>query len=348
MTDFSLEIIDPLRYPGWDDLVEEQKTYSFFHSSHWARVLQEAYRYRPVYFIRNDQRVLRALIPLMEVRSILTGKRAVGLPFTDYSNPALEEERCPDVMEQIARFGRQEGWDSIELRTGNGNKIEAPCFSSYFVHTLDLSPGPDAVFAAFREMTRKNIRKAVREGVTVGIDASLSSLETFCRLNCETRKEHGLPPQPSFFFKKIHEHILSRGLGCVALAFHGPQAVAGAVYFYDRGQSIYKYGASLRRFQHLRPNNLVMWEAIQWLSRRGCRSLCFGRTEPQHAGLRQYKAGWGTEERVINYYKYDLRNDSFVPGRPPSSLPEIGASILMHLPIPLLKVAGRILYRHVG
>ena len=93
-----------------------------------------------------------------------------------------------------------------------------PSFSSYLVHTLDLTPGGDALFKNLRDTTRRNIKKSLREGVTTAFHTSQESVASFYRLNCTTRKEHGLPPQPYSFFEKLHEHVISRNLGFVALA----------------------------------------------------------------------------------------------------------------------------------
>src|SRR3990167_10276631 len=79
-----LEIINPLVYPDWDKLVLSTPNYSFFLSSAWARVLHETYKYKPLYFTLIKNNKLSALIPFMEVGSILTGKRGVSLPFSDY------------------------------------------------------------------------------------------------------------------------------------------------------------------------------------------------------------------------------------------------------------------------
>jgi len=48
------------------------------------------------------------------------------------------------------------------------------------------------------------------------------------------------------------------------LASHKGKNIASAVYFHFGDKAIYKYGASDRKYQHLRANNLVMWEAIRW------------------------------------------------------------------------------------
>jgi hypothetical protein len=89
-----------------------------------------------------------------------------------------------------------------------------------------------------------------------------------------------------------------------------------------------------------------MWAAIRRYAGEGVRSLCFGRTEPGNEGLRQFKSGWGADEQVINYYRYDLAANDFVPGR--QTVSSRASQIFSSLPIAALKVIGGMLYRHVG
>jgi len=62
--------------------------------------------------------------------------------------------------------------------------------------------------------------------------------------------------------------------------------------------------------------------------------------------LLQFKRGWGCDEQRIDYYRYDLRSDAFVSGR--LSVSGAHTVFFRHLPMPLLKLAGTLLYRHVG
>ena len=88
-----------------------------------------------------------------------------------------------------------------------------------------------------------------------------------------------------------------------------------------------------------------MWEAIRWSCRNGFRSLDFGRTEPENEGLLQFKRGWrATETRVANY-RFDLKQNAFSAdgGNVKSSYP-----MCKILPLPVLRLSGSMLYRHVG
>ena len=74
---------------------------------------------------------------------------------------------------------------------------------------------------------------------------------------------------------------------------------------------IFKFGASDHAFQHLRPNNLVMWEAIKRYAADGFKSLHLGRTSQANDGLRRYKLGFGARGERIEHCRYDFRKRAF-------------------------------------
>ena len=344
---FDLDILNPLAYPGWNDIVLYSGSGSFFHSSYWARVLNESYGYKPLYFASIVRNRFETLFPFMEVNSPITGRRGVSLPFTDYCQPILPAGADAGMMmDGIIGFGKKSGWKYAELRSGDNLPVNVPASSEYYRHVLDIAKEEKAMFSGFRESTRRNIKKAVKEGVKVRTSGASEAVRDFYRLNCMTRKVHGLPPQPFRFFENIHKYVLSSGHGIVVLAEYGGAILAGGVFFHFGDEAIYKYGASDKSHQHLRANNLVMWEAIKHYSAIGCKSFCFGRTELDNDGLMQFKRGWGGEERALSYYKYDMRREAYVSC--PSLLNGFHNRVFSNLPVSFLKFSGSLLYRHLG
>lgn len=342
-----LEIINPLSYKGWDELLMSSEGYSIFHSQAWARVLHDSYQYHPLYFTIIDKGKLSALVPVMEVKSALTGRRGVSLPFTDYCQPIVSDEtQFREILNYINQYGKEAGWKFFELRGGNGLQLNAASSSYYYTHTLELGEGEEEVFLKFRDSTKRNIKKAIKNKVQAAVHRSPESVQEYYQLHCLTRRRQGLPPQPFYFFKNIYEHIISKNLGFVVLATHQEKNVGGAVYFHFGKKVIYKFGASDIAHQHLRANNLVMHHAIQWSIQNSYQQFCFGRTEPSHQGLIRFKEGWGTQGHQLNYYKFDLRKDSFIQDRQKKN--RDGYFIFREMPVPLLKMAGSLLYRHVG
>jgi lipid II:glycine glycyltransferase (peptidoglycan interpeptide bridge formation enzyme) len=203
------------------------------------------------------------------------------------------------------------------------------------------------LFSRYRPNVHRNIRKAVREGISVSEDGTPKGLMEFYRLNCLTRREHGLPPQPFRFFERLREHVLEKGLGFLMMARHGQKAIAGALFLLFGGKAIFKYGASDRSYQEFRANNLVFRDAIRHLCGRGARTLSFGRTNFGHEGLRQFKMSWGTTETRHQYVKYDIRSKTFLAAAP-SRWEASWKKTFANLPLPVLRVIGSIAYRHAG
>lgn len=340
-----ITIVNPMEQPEWDRLVAANEGWTFFHTVAWTKVLWDTYRYRPLYFVRRDGDRLGAVIPLMEIDSCLTGRRGVSLPFTDYCGPIVADGcRVEDLHDAVSAYGKAHGWKSIEYRGGCFPGV-APT-ASFYRHTLPLETDLDRMFSRLKDTTRRNVRKAAREGVEIRVLQSAEAVDEYYRLHCMTRKKHGVPPQPHAFFRKIHEHVIARGLGRIVLASHKGRNIAGDVFFGLGGKAIYKYGASDYAYQHLRPSDLVMWEGIKWHAENGYGALCFGRTEPDNEGLRRFKCQWGAQEETINYYRYDLRRETFVESTPHDTADQ--HRVLTAMPIPLLVLLGRLLYRHVG
>jgi hypothetical protein len=336
---------NPSRHPNWDAQVKGHPNFSFFHSAAWARVLENTYGYSPAYFTTSAGNELQSLLPVMEVDSWLTGRRGIALPFTDECEPF-----CPDVdafkklFQGAVEFGKSRGWKYLESRGGRKFFDGAAASLSFYGHSLDLAFSEEILFARLEGSARRAIRKAEKDGVTVEISQGLEVIKTFYSLQCKTRKKHGLPPQPFSFFLNIHKHILSHNLGIVALASWQKTPIAASVYFHLGDRAIYKYGASDEAFQHLRGSNLVMWEAIKWHANNGSKTMHLGRTSVANEGLRRFKLGWGAQERIIEYVKYDLRNDRFVTDADESS--GWHNRLFRALPINASRIIGAALYRH--
>jgi hypothetical protein len=111
----NIQIINPIDYPNWDDLLLTNDQTTFFHTTAWARVLSESYQYNPLYFSVIEDGKLSALIPIMEISSFLTGKRGVSLPFTDHCQPiAPDSDGARELFEKVIDYGKKAGWKSIE------------------------------------------------------------------------------------------------------------------------------------------------------------------------------------------------------------------------------------------
>ena len=344
----SLELADPSGDPGWDQLLAGHPETTVFHTAAWARVLSSSYGYQPFYFRAIDKGKLSALLPFMEIRSWVTGTRGASLPFTDECPPILPVGTSfNEAMDHVIALAKSRGWKTVEIRGRGPGMGNLPASAEYLSHDLDLTGGETSLLSRCRPNVQRNIRKAEREGISVSEDRTPEGLREFYHLNCLTRREHGLPPQPIRFFEHLREHVLEKGLGFLMMARHKKKPVAGALFLLFGGKAIFKYGASDRRFQAFRANNLVFRDVIQLLCRKGVRTLSLGRTGLHHDGLRQFKLSWGTTETRLQYVKYDIRSKTYLTAD--QSLWETRwKKTVAKLPLSVLRIIGSVAYRHAG
>jgi hypothetical protein len=341
-----IEFTNPITDPAWDRLVVSHPDFSFFHSAAWAKVLSRTYGHEPVYLHLSECGELVALIPMMEVRSLLTGNRGVCLPFTDFCGPLMfGTGGSAAIIEKLFEVARERKWKYFEIRGGKALERSAAAALAFYGHTLDLRGGHEELLPHLKSSVRRALRKAERSGLSVQVAGTRDSILEFYRLHVRTRRRHGLPPQPLSFFLNIHDEVINPGLGFVVVARSGSRPIAAAVFFQFGKKAVYKFGASDERLQELRGNNLIMWEGIQFLEQNGVETLHFGRTSLKNNGLRRFKLTWGTEEERIEYSKFNTAAGARVSRRDVDS--GFHEAIFGRLPSALNRLAGAIIYPHL-
>lgn len=346
LSGIGIEQVDPFEEKIWDDKVTARDDHSIFHRSAWARVLTEAYGHRPFYLRISVDGVEAALVPLMEVKSCLTGRRGVSLPFSDFAGLLWTDARLASpVYQALLDFAHGRRWKHLEIRGGAVPPTGAQPFLTYNSHRLDLRQGIEAIGKRLDSSVRQAIRKAERSGMNVTVERSLNAMEKFYDLHCRTRRRHGLPPQPFAFFKAIARNLMENNLGEIVLAKLGELPVAGAVFLHSGGQVIYKYGASDSKHWPLRPNQVVMWNAIRHFAGVGCKELHFGRTSQNDEGLSRFKRSWGCDSEALSYFRRECRTEKWDTAS--HQISENHSLIFGHLPIGLNRFAGRLIYPHL-
>jgi hypothetical protein len=342
-----VKILDPLSDPEWDRAAISHPESQVFHSAAWAKVLHRTYRHKPIYLHFSRGSELVALLPFMEIRSAVTGRRGVCLPFSDFSAPLVfNPSASVAVMEKVSELAREQEWRYFEMRGGRESlPTTATPAIQFYSHKLAVARPEEELLAQLGSATRRAIRKAEKSGVKVEVVRTEAAMLEFYRLHVATRRRHGLPPQPRSFFLNIYEEIIKAGQGFAVLGRSSSRLVAAAVFFQYGDSAVYKFGASDEVFQGIRGNNLVMWEAIKYLMQNGCKMLHLGRTSLDNPGLRRFKAGWGAMEGMIEYFRFDTKANAWKGAGDSSS--GFHNKIFRRLPLALNRLAGAVIYPHL-
>lgn len=331
----------------WAEAIDSVDASSRFLCQGWQNLLERTYGYQQRLVVLKRGTKVAAVMPFMIVKSILTGIRAISLPFFDICRSYAPEESDVHLLyDTLKSEGKAQGWDYLELR-GDIRKLNIATPSlSFYHHVVDLSGGPEAIFANFASSTRRAIRRAEKSGVKIEFSNSSQSLKGFYHLQSLTRRRHGLPPQPYAFFENLRQAFLVPGKGTIVSAHIGRELAASGIYL-EQGNSVhYKYGASDTRFQKARCNNYVMWQAMKHYSERGTKNMDLGRNSLTNTGLRKYKNTWGPKERLTFYHRYCLKT-----GETTKMTDDVYGwhnKIFANLPISLTRLAGNLLYKHIA
>jgi hypothetical protein len=338
--------IDPHNDPRWQTFVETHPETLIFHHPRWMQVLEETYGYGQASLACVEGARLVGIVPLLEIRSRLTGRRAVSLPFSDYSSMLLADPLAGDVLyAHLLDLQHSRRWKYCEVRGGCPPSGGIPS-ASYKLHRIPLHADPQRVFKTFEKgRTQSTIKKFEKTGVLVERRRDAGAMEAFIRLNYVTRQKHGIPPQPDRFFEIFHHLLIEGGLGFVSVAAYEGRPIAASVFLHYRRVVYHKFNASDETFLHHRPNHGILWDAIRWGCEQGFSTVDLGRSDLGGEGLIKYKRGWGAVETDLHYYRVPGRE---VRGRAGAGPLEMLKPVFQRTPIPVLKAIGKVLYAHVG
>lgn len=341
-------IIDPIRDPRWAEFISRHDAASVFHSQPWLEALQRTYGYTPVVYTTSPpSSPLSNGIVLCQVNSWLTGHRMVSVPFSDHCEPLLDtSSAATEIFEELKKSVDVGNWQYVELRpmhklsAANGAVDCAP----FYLHMLDLSPSLDNLFRGFhKDCVQRKVRRAEREELEYQSGNSPYLLDAFYRLMVQTRRKHQLPPQPMHWFRNLAECMGDRL--SVRVAFKDGKEIASILTLQHRNVLVYKYGASDPALQNLGGTPLLFWRAITEAKAAGLSCLDLGRSDEDNAGLIAFKDRLGAKSSILSYRRWSRRRLAAATKRPRH---QFFKRLFAVMPDPILRIAGRILYRHVG
>ena len=344
--------VDPLRDHRWQSLVDRHPRAAIFHHVGWLEALRRTYGYEPVVFTTSPpESDLQNGLAFCRIRSWVTGRRIVSLPFSDHCAPLCDpQEEFESLIRHLYadRVGQQ--WKYIEVRPVQQNfgdtaeKLGFHAVAKYFLHRVDLEPAAEEIFRRVdKNSVQRRVRRAEREGVTEVCGKSERLLRAFYRLMVRTRARHSLPPQPYAWFRNLLD-CLGQAAD-LRLAYLKNVPVAAVLVFHFKDTSYYKYGCSDQRFHNLGAIPFLLWRAAVHAKSRGSRTFDLGRTEEHQQGLVAFKNHWTPLSESLTYWVFPSE-PSRTSGREWKL--RMVKRVCGLMPVRLLSAVGTLTYRHIG
>ena len=341
--------INPIQDPRWSALLERDPRASLFHDPRWLGALQQTYGYEPVVVTTcAPGQELTDGIVFCRVKSWLTGRRMVSVPFSDHCQPLVNgPQQLAQLVMGLKRERDSGRWSYVEIRPVDhppDDRASVEGRQVFCFHRLDLSRSKEDIFRGFhKNAVQRPIRRAERESLSYDAGRSESFVQQFYKLLVITRRRQGLPPQPIAWFRNL---IASMGDAIkIHVASKGGYPVASIVTVRHKKTMIYKYSGSDKNFGNLGGTQLLLWKAIEEAKDEGLLELDMGRSDRNNEGLIVFKDRWGASRSELTYFQY-RRSQTLSPGM--HAALHVARQISYLAPKLLGGVLGRALYKHLG
>lgn len=303
-----VKLLDPPFESQWDAYVAQHDSLEvgIYHTLAWRDVAQNAFGHEPYYLTAIQDGEICGIMPLFLVKGIL-GKRLVSVPLRDRGAPLFDNQSVlEELMRGAEKLATKLGCTYIEFKSLSSfkklldEKSDYTETAYYRNMVIPLSNEPEQVWSNLhKKSVQWAIRKSRRDGVTSEWGNDLSDYKRFYELFLLTRRRLGVPPFSFNLFKSIHDHLAPRGMARLILGVHENRTVSGMILFYHKERIIEAYAASDDSAFKVRPNNLILWDAIEDGCKKGFSLYDFGATPPTNTGLLKFKKRWGAEETPI-------------------------------------------------
>ncbi len=339
--------IDPLCDPRWQKLVNQQKS-DVFHSLGWLTVLKSTYDFKFKALVKID-RTGDPIAGMVYCKiEDMMDSRISSLPFSDFCDPLIKNRDDWDSIIDIL-VGQE---CKINLRVLHNDTVlndeRFPMVNRALWHCVDLRREVEDLWHGLSGSARRAINKAKRSGIEIRIAKDKSDLRAFFELHLGVRKyKYKLVAQPYSFFEHIWDQFIEKDRGVLMLAVHENRVIAGVLFLEWQDKLYYKFNASNPDYTNFRPNDLIVWNAINYGHTKGYEYLDFGISDWDQEGLLRYKRKYATQEKTVSFLRYTPeKNQSLGEKQMRLLLPQI-TNLFVDEAVPdhITEKAGEVLYR---
>lgn len=273
-----------------------------------------------------------------QVRGVLTGFHLAKEVFSGLaSRPQIcvDGAEMDDALEALASGLIEEAHDAELVHVFTWASLKLPAFSAAGFRSwqlkgsvvLDLTGGPEALFADFAKDRRRNIRFAEKHGVEVREADSQQDIVDAYQIYSTWRKTERKKVESDWSFPDFEKTASLRDNRRLFLATFQGKVIAFNIFrFFPGGLFESAANSSLEEFMHLKPNDLLQWRGIQWACSKSMHRHSLG-------GTSEFLLRFGGTVEPILHYRLDRtllqRHDVG------DQLRDKARSLLQHTPAPL-------------
>jgi hypothetical protein len=262
---------------NWADTLQQFADRTLYQSPPWLAFLEETQKGEIVIAVLRERNSVLGYFAGLMIRKFRL--RILGSPLPGWSISYMGLALRPEVsrmnaVEALRRFAFRD-LNCIHLELMDRNLGERAISDRYRYRShngfeIDLSRTGDDLFSNMTPACRRCIRKAVRSGVVIREANDTAFADDYYRQLTDVFAKQGLiPTYEAARVSALIRHLQPTGNLLLLRAIDAEGHCIATGIFPAMDDRAYFWGAaSWRAYQHLRPNELLLWHVFQyWKSR---------------------------------------------------------------------------------
>lgn len=327
----------------WDAFVRSSPQGTFYHLSGW-RPLIENFLHHPAYYLYcENSGQIRAVLPLVHVKSLLFGNALISLPFLVYGGPLADNASALDSILAAARdLAINLGVDHLELR--NRARLAGNWHSNdkYATFRKEIDPTPEKNLMAIPRKQRAMIRKGIESGLKAEIDQDATRLYS-AMLAC--KRNLGTPFFGFPWLQAIKEQF-GKQVELTTITHQG-RTVCSVMSFRYENEILPYYGGGGELARKLKGNDFMYWSVMERACEDGIKVFDYGRSMVG-GGAYRFKKHWGFKPEPLHYQYLLVRANSLPNLNPSNPKYRILIKSWKKLPLAIAGIIGPPIARRLG
>lgn len=329
---------------AWDAFVRARPDASFYHRYGWLRVNTRAFGHPTFAFGAVENGALVGILPVVQVKTPIFGNLGCSMPFVNFggvvaASPAVELELLAAAEALVARKGLK----YLEIRSTRPTARELPTSTRKVSMTIDLTPGADALFAAFKTGHRQEIRRAYKHGLSART-GGVEMLDDFHAILATCWRDLGTP-----FYRKSYFRMLFAEFGDairITMVFSGDTPVAAEMSAFHDGVVEGMWLGTLAEYRRQMAGYVLYWEAIKYACENGHARYHLGRSTAD-SNAETFKKKWNASATQL-YWQYIMPPGQEMPSlNPDSPKYRMAIDLWRRLPVAVTRLVGPSLARGI-
>lgn len=291
----------------WQTFVKKHPKGNIFHTPEMYEVFRNTKGYSPdIWAVLKDSHILALILPV-HIALTKSGFKRLTTRSVVFGGALCEESptgklALAELLRQYKLWAKRSSLFT-ELRNLDNHDDLQPIlgqagfeYEDHLNYLIPLNCSTGLVFDRIGSRTRKHIRRGIKRRTVRVVEVRSKEQITDCyKLLGYAYRNAQVPLADISLFYAAFEHLVPKGMARFALAYVGTDPAVVSIELLYKEMIYGWYGGTDRKFSSEVPNEILIWEILQWGCEHGYQVYDFGGAgKPnEEYGVRNFKAKFG-------------------------------------------------------